>query len=735
MIWKIVCLVLIAVAAPVLLLGAASRVTLHGITHDPEHRPLAAVDVSIRSLNGAYSATTRSNANGEFAFPALVPGEYIITAATSGFQPLTTTVRVNPSNNPVLHLWLRLASVKQFVRVSGAPAALSTQTSTTQTVVSAKQIAQTPGAGLTNSLAMITDFVPGAVVVHDMLHIRGGHQESWFLDGIPLINTNIASNVGPVINPKDIASLQVQTGGYSSEYGNRTYGFFNAITPSGFNENNELSLVTSYGSFNTTDDMLSAGGHTDRFAYYASVDGNRSDLGLSTPSPQVIHDQESGLGGFGSILFNPDPSNQLRFIASLRGDHYQIPNDAVQQSAGTRDLDIERDDMVGLTWAHGSPTGTLLTVSPFYHFNRANYLGGPGDRPFSLNNNRRSNYVGALATLAATKGKNSGSAGVEVWGQHDINFFGLQSSPAQQILAERFSPWANTEALFAEDAYKLASWISINGGVRLSHYGGLISENAASPRLGASIQLPMLGWVLHGYYAQYYQPPPLDTISGPLLAFADRQGYGFIPLHGERDKQYDVGLLIPFRRWQLEIDHFRTSAHNYLDHDEIGNSDIFLPLTDSAALIKGTEVELHSPQLFRRGRLSLAYSNQVATGLGPVTGGLLEFAPSGRFYLDHDQRNTLGSVLNVQLPFRSWITSSYAYGSGFLNGDGPEHLPPHSVVSFAMGKSFGERFSVSLNALNAANARFMLDNSNKFGGSHFVNPRQIYVQMRWRFRY
>ena len=44
---------------------------------------------------------------------------------------------------------------------------------------------------------MITDYTPGAYVVHDQLHIRGGHQVSWLLDGVPVPNTNIASNVGP----------------------------------------------------------------------------------------------------------------------------------------------------------------------------------------------------------------------------------------------------------------------------------------------------------------------------------------------------------------------------------------------------------------------------------------------------------------------------------------------------------------------------------------------------------
>lgn len=715
--------------------AASPGASLHGITHDSEHRPIAGVWVTLKSTGTEWSASARSNQNGEFEFNNVPPGEYTIAAKAAGFQNLVETLAVHAQGNAVVHLQMRLAAVRQSVTVSGAPAALATETSTTQTLISSKEIAQTPGAGLANSMAMITDFVPGAAMVHDMLHVRGGHQESWFFDGIPVLNTNIASNVGPLIDPRNVASLQAQTGGYDSEYGDRTYGFFNVMTPSGFDRNSEGELIATYGSFNQTDDLLTFGSHTERFAYYASVGGNRSDIGLATPTPEVLHDQASGLSGFASILYNPSPENQLRIIASLDSAHLQIPNGPAAQASGARDLDLERDNMLGFTWARSSPGGAVLTVSPFFNFNRADYVGGPADTPFVLNNNRRSTYVGALVTVAVPKGKHSFRSGIEVWGQHDHTLFSLAANPGGRILSQQFKPWGNSEAAFASDEYKLNSWLSLNAGIRLSHYGGLISENAADPRAGATLRIPRTPWLLHGYYAEYYQPPPLDTVAGPLLNFALDQGFGFIPLRGERDRQWDVGLTIPVRRWFFDVDHFRTSAGNFLDHDEIGNSDIFLPLTDLAARISGTEISVRSPEILGRARWRAAYSNQIAEGHGPITGGLIEFAPASYFLLDHDQRNTLSSTLNVRLPWKSWADAAYSFGSGFLNGDGPAHLPPHSVTSLALGKSLGERFSVSVNALNLTNARFQIDESNTFGGTHFVDPRKFYVEFRWKFHY
>jgi hypothetical protein len=40
-----------------------------------------------------------------------------------------------------------------------------------------------------------------------------------------------------------------------------------------------------------------------------------------------------------------------------------------------------------------------------------------------------------------------------------------------------------------------------------------------------------------------------------------------------------------------------------------------------------------------------------------------------------------------------------------------------------------------LTALNLANRRFLLDNSQTFGGTHYAEPRQIRAQVRYRFHF
>jgi outer membrane receptor protein involved in Fe transport len=67
--------------------------------------------------------------------------------------------------------------------------------------------------------------------------------------------------------------------------------------------------------------------------------------------------------------------------------------------------------------------------------------------------------------------------------------------------------------------------------------------------------------------------------------------------------------------------------------------------------------------------------------------------------------------------------------------DVPKHLEPHTTFDFSLGKSFAERLTIAVTALNITNRRFLLDNSQTFGGTHYADPRQIYLQLLYRFHF
>lgn len=714
--------------------------TIRGVVHDPDHRPLQKAQVVIKSSSSDYSQQLTTDTDGAFEATALPVGSYDVTVTAQGFASSQQQIVVSSGSAPVVHFQLAIGARTDQVTVAASALAVSPEQMTPTTIVSRSEIAMTPGADLSNSLTAITDYVPGAWVTHDQLHVRGGHQVTWAIDGVPIPNTNIASNIGPQIDPKDIDFLEAQRGGYSSAYGDRTYGVFNVVPRTGFERSNEAELFTTFGTFHQTNDQVNFGSHTEKFAYFGSVNGNRSDYGLETPGPDVLHDRASGFGGMGTLVYNRDASNQFRFVTSLRRDAYQIPDDPDAQAAGILDVERERDALGSFSWAHTFRPGMLLTVSPFYHYNRANYDGDPNDPPISTTQHRGSEYAGAQIVFNAVTSRHNASIGLYGFGQHDDESVNLIANDGTGLsLAQAKATSGHLETAFLEEQYKALDWLTFTAGARITHFTGAIAENAASPRLGGAIRIPHLNWVFRGFWGEYYQAPPLSTVSGPLLDFALSQGLDFIPLRGERDQEHQFGLTIPLRGWSFDVNNYHQRARNYFDHNAIGNSNIFFPLTIDGARLYGWEATVRSPQIARRGEVYLSYAYAHAQGSGAVSGGLTDFSPpeSGYFLLDHDQTHTLHTGFNFRLPWRITASGNVYYGSGFTDGssDVPAHLPGHTTFDLSLSTAISENLTVSVTALNLANRRFLLDNSETFGGTHYADPRQIYVQVRYRFHY
>ena len=733
---------------------------VHGVVHDPQHRPLGGAKITLRAGHSYLTFSAISNRDGAFEIAAVPLGDYIVTISDAGFADFQQTVTVNSQSTIALHFQLTLETVNQSVTVQGTENATNVDSVTPETQIDRIDIARTPGADRTNSLAMITDFVPGAYMTHDMLHMRGGHELSWLIDGVAIPNTNIASNIGPQIDPKDIDTLEVERGSYSASLGDRTYGMFNVVPRSGFERDRDGELVITAGSFFQTNDQLSLGDHTEKFAWYTSLNGNRSDYGLQPAVSQPVHDAENGYGGFASLVYNHDPANQLRLVSQLRTDYYQIPKDpdpndwesSFYNSSQLNDGEHETDSYAALTWLHTFNPATMSQVSPFFHFNRANYQSSPNDYPTVTTANETGLYTGVQASISTVIAKNSISAGVYGYAQHENDLFGAVftdgSNPSFTV-----NPiiLAGVKELFLEDNYKPTPWLTLIAGVRQTHFQGAITENAIYPRVGMALQIPKLNWVFRGFYGHFYQPPPLTSITGPALNFAQTNQDSFVPLKGERNEEHQFGVQIPFRGWLLDADTFQTQAKNFLDHNNIGESSIFIPITVQGALIQAWELTIRSPHLWRLGQAHLSYSNQIAKQIGPITGGLICYDPTdpaacavepGYSALDHDQRNTLNVGFNGNLPYQIFASFNVYYGSGFSNGDqqapspytGP-YLPSHTTADLALGKDFGQRYTVSVNMLNIGNTRVLLDNSLTFGGFHYNDPREIYGEFRYHFKF
>src|SRR5207248_1761243 len=195
--------------------------------------------VTLRDAASSRTQSTNTDPDGVFRFAAVPIGTYRVAAVGKHVTSSEVTLNVVSGTTTNVTLTAIPAAVTENITVTAPKPAIDIRSATTQTTITRTDIVATPGAERSNSVAMITQFVPGSYVVHDQLHVRGGHQVDWLIDGVPVPNTNIASNVGPQFDPKDVDVLEVQRGGYSAEYGDRTYAVFNVVPRTGWDRNRE----------------------------------------------------------------------------------------------------------------------------------------------------------------------------------------------------------------------------------------------------------------------------------------------------------------------------------------------------------------------------------------------------------------------------------------------------------------------------------------------------------------
>jgi hypothetical protein len=750
--------------------------SIHGVVHDSQHFPVKGAQITLHSADSEFQLTSTTGPDGAFDLQRVPVGVYRVHIEASGFNQVDDTLTILSGTHPVLHYLLTVAGVKTTVSVTADQDAIDTVTPTT--LVTRADIDSTPGASRTIGAEMITDYVPGAYMTHDMLHMRGGHQTAWLLDGIAIPNTKIASNVGPQIDPKDIEQLQVDRGSYASDIGDRTYGVFNVLTRSGFERNRDAELVVTGGNFYTGETQLSFGDHSEKTAYYASLTGSRSNYGLAPPIATVYHDATNSESGFVSVIHNQTPKDQFRYTGQFRNDHFQVPYDPSQtdyesasgyySSYGLRDAQTERDGFGIANWVHTLSPKALFEIAPFYHLNQSNYDSLPNDIPVATTWHQQSNYVGAQADLRAEVGQhNSFSGGLYSFWQHENDLFGFLDNTTTPTTA-----YANTTGIqdaglvefYLSDHLRVNRYITLLGGMRFSIFRSALNESATYPRIGATVEVPKLHWVFRGFYGHFFQPAPLETVSSSVLNYASNLGGGenaFTPIPSERDEEHQFGVQIPLPSrlsgWMLDITNVKNRVNNFLDHSNLGESNMYFPIAVDGALVRAWELTLRSPRLARLGQFHLTYSNQIAQQRGNIIGGFTCSNPSdpacdlgpGYISLDHDQRDTLNTGFTANLPAHTSFSTNVYYGSGFSNGlqctdpsqcpnNGPyfgPYLPVHTTFDVSGGHSIGERLSFYASVLNVTNHRVLLDNSITIGGFHYNDPRLISASLKYRFHY
>src|SRR5487761_1292797 len=92
---------------------------LHGIVRDPQGHPVTNATVVLTAAATGAARTLVTNADGLYAAPLIVAGNYTVSVTLPGYAPLSQKLTLEVDQDLAVDFHLELASLSQSVSVQG----------------------------------------------------------------------------------------------------------------------------------------------------------------------------------------------------------------------------------------------------------------------------------------------------------------------------------------------------------------------------------------------------------------------------------------------------------------------------------------------------------------------------------------------------------------------------------------------------------------------------------------
>jgi len=224
----------------------ANNTSLVGTVRDATGAVVAGAQVTGINRDTKVEYPGKTNTEGYYSIPFVLPGTYDVVVDTPGFRKVTEAGVIVTLNLAVrTDVVLTVGSTNDAVTVSAETPALSTDDAVIGETITARQVenlpmntrrvlelASTASNIIVGTKTSYTGVPPGADF------IGAGTREvtnSLTLDGITIMNSLISTS--PVTpNPDAVAAVQTQTGNYTAQYGAYMGVHINVDTKSGTNQ-------------------------------------------------------------------------------------------------------------------------------------------------------------------------------------------------------------------------------------------------------------------------------------------------------------------------------------------------------------------------------------------------------------------------------------------------------------------------------------------------------------------
>ena len=247
---RILTLVFIAILQTAAVFGQEFRGSILGRITDPSGAVIPGADVKVTNEETNVAIETRTNQDGNYNVPFLLPGRYKVSVAAPGFRmTVQPGVIVQVNDRIALNLALQLGSLSESVLVTAESPQLQTATADLGQVVDRGFLDRLPTAG--RSVLSLADFAPGVdargggfagVMSNDQsaITINGGNGTARgsdiTVDGVPALAPRQSGLAVGIPMSDAVQEVRVATTMFDASLGRSNAGALAVTTRSGTNE-------------------------------------------------------------------------------------------------------------------------------------------------------------------------------------------------------------------------------------------------------------------------------------------------------------------------------------------------------------------------------------------------------------------------------------------------------------------------------------------------------------------
>ncbi len=225
---------MVAFAAPA---AAQEQVgAIVGVVTDSSGAVLPGATVEAVSAGGVRLLATTGE-TGEYRFPRVPPGSYVVVAKLDGFNSAEVQgIAVRLGETVTASLALEVGSVSETINVVGEAGQVDVKSSATAASISAEQLESLPkGRDFTTVATQAAGAAQEGFLGGISVDGASGSENRFVIDGVDTTHPQDGDS-GQMMVTDFVEEVQVKSAGYAAEYGGSIGGVVSAVTKSGTNE-------------------------------------------------------------------------------------------------------------------------------------------------------------------------------------------------------------------------------------------------------------------------------------------------------------------------------------------------------------------------------------------------------------------------------------------------------------------------------------------------------------------